>query len=147
MDLCELTYIVHKDEIKDLIRAAFSEEPCNDRWDDEEKFEQYVLDIAGNANSLTLGLYDDENLVAISVGRLKHWYDGIEYWIDDLCVLPSCQGRGVGTALLHEIRQYAAEHKFKEISLLTRRNTYAFCFYEKNGWKCSDEWVKFSVEK
>ncbi len=122
-------------EIKKIIREAFAAPPWCDDWKDESVFSQYLADIMGNANSLCFGLYDGEKLIALVTGRLKHWFDGIEYNIDDVCVSPEYQGKGVGSALMSEIEKYAEEHDFKMLSLLTYRHAPAYKFYVKNDFE------------
>lgn len=121
-------------EIFAVIRTAFAVPPWNDDWRDEASFHAYLVDILGNRNSLGLGLWDDGALIALALGRVKHWFDGIEYCIDDLCVRPDNQGRGVGSALLRHIREYACEKGFQRVSLSTNRTAPAYAFYRKNGF-------------
>lgn len=131
-------------EVTALIAQAFSAPPWNDDWTDE-KLHIYYLDLAGNPNSLVLGYFDD-GLCAVALGRLKHWYNGIEYCIDDLGVDPTKQGKGVGSAFLKEIGEYARTHHFKEVTLYTRKSAQAYTFYQKNGWQESADWVQFSLD-
>jgi GNAT superfamily N-acetyltransferase len=68
------------------------------------------------------GAFDDERLTGIIAFR--------EGWIDQLYVLPSAQGRGVGTALLQ-----VAKSRWPRLSLWTfQRNANARRFYEKHGF-------------
>ena len=75
--------MAHEQAVKGLIRDAFSAEPWCDRWEDEDVFHSYILDVMGNQNSLALGLFSEDVLIGISLGRLRHWYNGIEYCIDE----------------------------------------------------------------
>lgn len=70
------------EKIKSVIKEAFSREPWNDDLSDEWKFHSYILDLIDNKNSLSLELYDKDDLIGVSLGRIKHWYAGTEYWID-----------------------------------------------------------------
>ncbi len=121
-------------EIFAVVRTAFAVAPWNDDWHSAEEFHAYSLDILGNRNSLGLGLWEGEALVALALGRLKHWFDGVEYCIDDFCVRPDCQGQGAGSALLGQIREYACREGFKQVSLFTNRTAPAYAFYQKNGF-------------
>lgn len=89
--------MAHEQAVKGLIRDAFSAEPWCDRWEDEDVFHSYILDVMGNQNSLALGLFSEDVLIGISLGRLRHWYNGIEYCIDDLCIASEHQGQGFGS--------------------------------------------------
>ena len=68
------------------------------------------------------GYFDDNELVGIIAFR--------EGWIDQLYVLPSSQGRGVGTALLR-----VAQGLHGKLSLWTfHQNAAARRFYERHGF-------------
>jgi putative acetyltransferase len=68
------------------------------------------------------GHLDNQELVGIIAFR--------EGWIDQLYVLPSLQGRGIGTALLK-----IAQSRFPSLSLWTfQRNAAARRFYERHGF-------------
>ena len=62
--------MAHEQAVKGLIRDAFSAEPWCDRWEDEDVFHSYILDVMGNQNSLALGLFSEDVLIGISLGRL-----------------------------------------------------------------------------
>ena len=79
------------EEIKEAMTAIFSVEPWNDVWNPEQ-LHVYVLEIIGNRNSLSFGLYEGGRLIGISLGRIKHWCEGTEYWIDEFGILPKWQG-------------------------------------------------------
>lgn len=130
-------------EIGAVIKGAFSRAPWNDDWRDEEQFHAYLLDLAGNASSLSLGLYDGEKLIGVSLGRLKHWYTGTEYWIDDLAIIPERQGDGCGTKFLQLIEAFIQTAGIVGIVLFTDRNAPAYGFYVKNKFEERSERVFF----
>lgn len=132
-------------EAMEIIRNAFAAPPWNDAWEEDGLLRQYLTDIAGNVNSLSLGLYEEEQLVGLALGWLKHWFDGVEFCVDDLCVRPDRQGRGVGSALLRAMKEYTWVRGYKEISLRTDRTATAYRFYCDNGFKEERNRVYFSL--
>lgn len=122
------------EEIKAIIEDAFSAEPWQDDWHDRQQFDLYVSDLVNQPNSLALGLYEDNQLIAIALGRIIHWYEGTQYRIDDLGVRTEKQGAGIGSLLLQEIEAYAATHALCSITLKTNRQAAAYGFYLKNGF-------------
>lgn len=140
--LCRLN-MHQQTEIGRLIEDAFSGEPWCDDWHDHAQLVRYVNDLTGNDNSLALGLYEGEALVAIALGRLIHWFEGNQYRIDDLGVRSDKQGAGVGSCLLREIEKYAAENDIHSIVLKTSRRAAAYRFYQKNGFEESPDDVYF----
>lgn len=134
------------DDIKRVILDAFTGEPWNDDWQDPEQFHRYILDLIDNENSLSLGLVDNGKIVAVSLGRIKHWYSGNQYWIDDLGVISDAQGKGYGTSFLTLAEQYLKEHGINKIILLTEREIPAFYFYKKNGFELREKRVVYEKE-
>ena len=128
------------EEIKKMVLAIFSEEPWNDVWTDEQ-LHLYVLELIGGSNSLAFGLYKDDLLVGISLGRVRHWCRGTEYWIDEFGILPEEQNRGLGTDFLQMIERALLERDITEIVLLTERTVYACNFYKMNGFEEKEEQV------
>ena len=57
------------EEIKSLFAEIFTNEPWNDDWSDETQLCEYIMDLIGNRNSLTLGFIEDGELIGLSMGR------------------------------------------------------------------------------
>ena len=51
------------EKIKSFFAAVFTKEPWNDDWSNEEQLHAYVMDLIGNRNSLTLGLFENDSMV------------------------------------------------------------------------------------
>lgn len=132
-------------KVMSVIKRAFAAEPWNDRWDDDGIFELYIADLTGNASSLSLGLFDEGELIALALGRTKHWFWGTEYCIDDLCVEPACHGRGIGSVFISMLREYSAHNSIARLSLKTSRRAPAYGFYLKNGFAEAKDDVFFEL--
>ena len=111
-------------------------------WDDDAALREYIEGLTNAPDSLSLGLYDGARLAAVSLGRIKRWYWGAEYCIDDLCVLPSMQGCGAGT----EFVKLMDEHLRSRVSLWTKRDAPACGFYRKNGFHEGEDKIIFEKE-
>lgn len=96
---------------------------------------KYIKDLTSQRNSLSLGLYFDDELIGIALGQLVNFYDGIQYRIDELCIKNEKQSRGYGSKFLDLINSYVKKKKFRYIILNTDRNVYAYNFYLKNGYQ------------
>lgn len=118
------------------IKETFSREPWNDNWNDEKQFHLYILDLIDNKNSLSLGLYEHGELIGVSLGRIKHWYTGTEYWIDDLAILPKVQGHGCGSKFIDMIEDLVKKQDIVGIVLFTEKDIPAYSLYVK---KCFEE--------
>ena len=121
--------------IRELFEGVFTGEPWNDDWSDGEQLDLYLEDLVGQQNSLTYGLYEDGRMVGLSMGRMKHWYTGTEYYIDELCIRTDRQGTGLGTLFLQEIEHAIREDGMVQIFLQTSADVPAYQFYRKNGFQ------------
>lgn len=142
-DLKELT-IENIEEIKQFFSAVFTKEPWNDDWSDEKQLHAYILDLIGNRNSLTLGFYQDEKMVGLSMGHVKHWYEGTEYFVDELCIQTEKQGQGLGTLFIKSMEDFLLGREIHLLFLLTERTVPAYQFYRKNGFMELKENVAFA---
>lgn len=120
--------------VKALFTDVFTAEPWNDDWSDRQQLDLYLQDLMGQSNSLTYGLFEGPALVAVSMGRVKHWYSGTEYCIDEFCVRGDKQGQGVGTCFLEAIEQDIRTQGMTHLFLLTENDVPAYGFYRKNGF-------------
>ncbi len=122
------------EEIKAFFKEIFMNEPWNDDWSDEKQLHQYMIDLTGNSNSLSIGLYDSGELIGISLGSIMHWYTGTEYYIYEFCVKREKQNKGMGKFFLNEIEKYVTLLNINHIFLQTERNVPAYKFYMNNGF-------------
>ena len=138
--------ISDKETVKKLFLSVFTISPWYDDWSDEKQLNAYLTDLMGQSNSLTYGLFENENLIAVSMGRIKHWYTGTEYCIDEFCVKTDMQGQGIGTLFLSEIETAIKEIGLVQIYLQTDIDVKAFDFYIKNGFVHLQDTVSLAKE-
>lgn len=131
------------DMIESFFVDVFTNEPWNDDWSNEEQLLGYLMDLIGNINSLTLGYFSGDEMVGLSMGHIRHWCTGTEYYIDEFCVCRNKQGLGIGTKFLKDLEQYIISSGMTQIFLLTERNVPAYNFYKKNGFFELEEHVSF----
>ncbi len=123
-----------KEIIKNLFTSVFTIAPWYDDWSDTNQLDMYINDLVGQGYSLTYGLFDDDELIGISLGYVKHWYSGTEYIINEFCIKTDRQGAGAGSFFIAEIEKAIKELGIKQIFLLTDSNVPAYNFYKKNGF-------------
>ena len=126
--------IEDKEAITNIFTGVFTKEPWNDDWSDKNQLDMYINDLIGQGYSLTYGLFDDDELIGIAMGYIKHWYSGTEYIINDLCIKTDRQGKGAGSFFISEIEKAIKGLGIKQIFLLTDSNVPAYNFYKKNGF-------------
>ncbi len=135
-----------KEPIKKLFQSVFMFDPWNDDWSDEEQLDLYIIDLIGQSNSLTYGLYEGEELIGFSLGFIKHWFSGTEYIIDEFCIKKEKQGSGAGTFFMSEIEKAIKEKGLVHIFLQTDSEVPAYNFYKKNGFVELKTHVSFSKD-
>lgn len=123
------------DEVKKLFRTVFMNEPWNDDWSNEEQLDNYMLDLTGNRNSLSIGLYDGDELIGVSLGSVMHWCTGTEYYIYEFFINTKHQGKGFGTEFIKDIIEYVKHMNVNHIFLQTERELPAYSFYKKAGFR------------
>ena len=97
----------------------------------------------GARTPLAFGLFEEETLIGLSLGYIKHWYAGTEYVIDELCIRPEKQRSGYGTAFLAQIEAELQNRGIHTIFLTTERNVPAFAFYCRLGFTELPEFTGF----
>lgn len=132
--------------VKARMVEIFSGEPWNDHWEDPEQLHQYMLELMGNPNSLSFGLFRGGELIGICLGRIRHWYTGTEFWIDELGLVPGAQGAGVGREFLGRVETALKQRKLTGIVLITDRTMPAYGFYQKQGFEELKTQVLFAKE-
>ena len=122
-------------------KSAFYGEPWNDDWSDDEQLHEYIREISGAYHGLNYGLISDGNLIAMSLGMVRHWWEGTNYNIEELCVSPKFQGNGRGTHFMEMIEEDIKKKGCVGIFLQTDSDKPAFRFYHKLGFKDLGEHV------
>ena len=144
MSIRKLNLAEHHKLMADFFFNVFTKEPWNDDWSDSRQLNAYIADLAGNPNSLCYGFFSDGgDMLALSIGGIKHWCSGTEYMINELCVRSDMQGRGTGTAFLEAIQKELLAMDIHTIYLLTESRVPAFEFYKNRGFVQEEYTVSF----
>ena len=133
-------------EIKALFKNVFTSPPWNEDWSNDEQLDNYLKDLMEVRTPLILGLVEDDALIGISIGNIRHWYKGTEYHIEELCIRTDMQGRGYGSKFMTLIEAYLKEHGFDQIFLQTERTVPAYKFYKSLGFDELTDHVSFFRE-
>ena len=122
-------------EIAVLYQNAFMGEPWNDDWSDNTQLEEYIKDVSCYFAGLNYGLVKDGKLVAVSLGSVRHWWEGTNYNIEEFCVDPEEQGKGTGSRFMGMIEKDIKKNGFAGIFLQTDEDKPSYRFYTKNNFK------------
>ena len=122
-------------QMGELFRNAFLGEPWNDDWSDPVQLGEYIKEISGGYNALNYGLLSDGRLIAMSLGMIRHWWEGTNYNIEEFCVAPGLQGQGTGSRFMRLIENDIRKKGLHGIFLQTDNDKPSYRFYMKNGFK------------
>ena len=125
----------HLSGCADLYRRVFSREPWNETWERPQAVEEFLQRHSRNSNFLGYVALADGVLVGASIGFLKPWIRGEEYYIDEYFVDSDRQGQGIGSELMAAIKADLAHKGVPAILLNTERTAPAYGFYRKAGFE------------
>lgn len=125
-------------ECIDIYQDVFSREPWLENSSRKE-VEDYFRSFYSNNKFVGYVLKDNEKIVAVSIGMLKPWIKGEEYYIDQFYVNYESQGKGIGTIFFEEIKTDLINRDIHAIILLTEKEYPAFGFYRKNGFESFED--------
>ena len=117
----------------DLFCKVFSAPPWNEDVSPEEA-QRYFDNCFSLASFRGFVAESGGRIVGLAAGFLKPWRKGMEFYLDEFCVAPSFQGKGIGSRLLDEICTRLAEEGVFGAMLNTERAYPAYVFYLKNGF-------------
>ena len=131
----------HIEECADLLIEVFTKAPWNDTYSSKEQVIDFFQNHINNNYFLGYVLKEQNCIIAMSVGIKKPWMNGMEYYIDQFCVKPAWQGKGIGSYFLKWIESEIRAEKMNAIILNTERGFPAEKFYLKNNFKLVDELI------
>lgn len=125
----------HYTALRELFLEVFTASPWFDEWADEKQLDLYLSDLLDNANSLSIGLFDEQNkLIGGSLGYTFNWWQGKEYFIKEFFISKDDQNKGAGTQFLNKIASLLKDQGISHLTLMTDKDVPAYHFYQKNGF-------------
>lgn len=126
------------EECIDLYQDVFSKEPWFEKSERAE-VERYFLNFMDCNKFVGYVVKSADTIVAVSIGFLKPWIKGEEYYIDQFYVAYDLQGKGIGKFFIEKIKQHLIEINVHAIILVTERGFPSYEFYKKNGFSQIDD--------
>lgn len=116
-----------------LLINVFNHEPWNDKWSIESA-EKYLQDYIQTPGFKGFIAEEESELKGFIFGFRKRWWEGDEFFVNEMCVQIKEQRSGIGTKLLKYLESSLLSEGIENITLLTNRGIPAEEFYEKNGF-------------
>ena len=120
MDIVKLSK-EHVEACVDLFIDVFTKAPWNDAFDSREQVTDFFRNHMANNYFVGYVLKGQDGIVALSVGMKKPWIHGMEYYIDQFCVKPDLQGRGIGSCFLKLIECEIRKEQMNAMILNTEK--------------------------
>jgi len=87
---------LHIEACSQLFVEAFSREPWNEQYESDREVIGYFTAFISLDSFLGFVGIESGRVIALCVGMRKPWLKGVEYYIDQFCVAPDFQCRGIG---------------------------------------------------
>lgn len=140
MQILKLTE-AHLEACVDLYIDVFTRAPWNDVYDSREQVVSLFKNFLANNYFVGFVLTEQAQIIALSIGFKKPWIKGLEYYIDQFCVAPDWQNKGVGSRFLSLIEQEIQQEGMHALMLNTERGFPSERFYLKNGFQEAEGYV------
>ena len=134
------------EECVDLYMKTYSQEPWNESWNSRNVVVNFYKNHYANNYFLGFVAMTDEKIVGVSIGFLKPWINGMEYYIDDFFVSADYHGQGIGSKFMAEIKKELISQNIHAIILTTERNFPAHRFYEQMDFSVLEDTIILAAE-
>ena len=113
---------------------VFSLPPWSDRWPSSERARQYISDLLGIPGFRGFLAVQDAQIVAFCLGHRRRWWQGDEYYVNEMGVIPAMQRSGIGSKLIAYAEEHLRQDGIQYVALLTERDIPAERFWRKQGY-------------
>lgn len=132
------------DECVDLFIDVFSREPWDDSYDSRDVVVNFLKNHYQNNYFLGYVAIINEKIVGASIGYMKPWIEGMEYYVDQFFIDYASQNTGIGTKFIQKIEKDLKKKNINAIFLLTDEGTPAHRFYLKTGFSVLKKCLVFA---
>ncbi|MDO5836752.1 MAG: GNAT family N-acetyltransferase [Methanobacterium sp.] len=122
------------DECAILFKEVFSAGPWYDEWVSLDQSRNYLGELVENPVFKGFVMCEGSKIVAVCLGHRRSWWRGKEFFLDELFVENSSQGRGIGSKTVNDLLKVLFEEKYNRVILLTNKGIPAEVFYLKKGF-------------
>jgi len=135
------------EEVAKVFTRVFSSEPWNEPWSFETSYKR-LLDISQTPGYIGIGYFDSNNqLIGFLVGNEEQWADGKRFYINEICVLANIQKKGIGTSLLHYLKDILSQKNVDSAYLSTERGEgKPELFFSKNGYVTDESRILMTMK-
>jgi ribosomal protein S18 acetylase RimI-like enzyme len=126
-----------------LYIKVFSAEPWNEIWE-IERVESRLLHFLNSQGFVGLLAESDNEITGFVAGNSEPFRLHDIFYLREMCIKAELQRSGIGKNLYSELEKKLIEKDIRSIYLTTQHNIPASQFYQKVGFKISEEIRFFS---
>lgn len=121
--------------LAEIYVETYNAPPWNDKWT-VSLATQRLDEMINCRDSYGLVCIDNESkIIGMIVGNSETYYNCAQFFIKDFFVIPSVQGRGIGSALMDELESRLKSKGIDKTYLLTSRTDKTEKYYQKRGYQ------------
>ncbi|MCK6256233.1 GNAT family N-acetyltransferase [Fictibacillus sp. KIGAM418] len=135
----------HLDACIELYQNVFNSSPWNESWTVETAKER-LSDLVNTPKFLGFVFYESGQFIGFIAGNSKRTYNGVTFYIAELCVNNKIQGKGYGTKMLNWFEEELKRREIQSLYLLTSKEGLAEAFYLKNGYNVNNNRIVMRKE-
>ncbi|MFE4814426.1 GNAT family N-acetyltransferase [Peribacillus simplex] len=124
----------------ELYMNVFNRAPWNESWTYETAKER-LSDLLHTPKFLGFLFLVDHIAVGFVAGNSKVSYQGLTFYLAELCVNNEMQGKGHGSKMLQSLEDELQKREIKSLYLLTANDGLAEAFYLKNDYVVNEDRV------
>ena len=124
----------------ELFLAVFNSPPWNEAWPTSAATKR-LGDLFHTPGFYGVIAVEGREAAGFAMGHVEQWDRGQHFYLQEMCVAPPSQRRGIGTALMQTLCYDLMAMQVEKIYLLTARASAAESFYKKHGFYVSQKMV------
>jgi len=124
----------HIPRLAEIYVETYNAPPWNDKWT-VSLAEQRLDEMINCRDSYGLICIDDESkIIGMIVGISETYYNCKQFFIKDFFMIPSSQGKGIGSALINELERRLKSMGVDKTYLFTSKTDKTEKYYQKRGY-------------
>lgn len=135
----------HLREYGRIYAAAFSDEPWNDRWNEEDAV-VHVKELLETPQHYGLECVVDGAVAGFLLGTSMLFHYGRTFEINDVAVAPRFQGQGIATQLMDKAMEDLKKMDIVGVHLITASDGWLKDFYAKYGFQKEERVMLMGIE-
>jgi GNAT superfamily N-acetyltransferase len=117
----------------DLFIRVFNSPPWNDKWT-VARARKYLANHTKFPGFTAYIARDKNKVIGFIFGQVSQWWHKKEYFIDEICIDPVYQRKGIGSRFLKTVMAALRKRRVNRFALITNKRIGPYTFYLKNGF-------------